>query len=137
MQESLSFMSLTTVCVESENAGNLGAIARAMGNFDLDKLILINPKVDPNCDEAIHRAKHAKDILKKAVIKKYDYFEKKSKSSLFKDFEYVIASTSVLGRDYNLPRLPLSPEKLFENIDSDTEAAVVIGRDGSGQICQL
>ncbi|MBN2422633.1 TrmJ/YjtD family RNA methyltransferase [Candidatus Woesearchaeota archaeon] len=123
---------ITLVLIESENSGNLGAIARSMKNFDLSRLILINPKTDHLNDEALGRAKHSKEILKKAIIKDYSYFTEQSKDSIFKDFDLIIGTTSVLGSDYNIPRLPLTPGKLAETLDFNKKTALVFGRDGSG-----
>jgi TrmH family RNA methyltransferase len=123
---------ITVVLVESENPGNIGAIARAMKNFGLKKLILINPKTDPLCEEAMNRAKHAKELLRNALEKNYSYFQKSSKYTLFKDFELIVGTTSVLGSDYNIPRLPISPSKFRENFPQKKEIALVFGRDGSG-----
>lgn len=122
----------SVVLIQSENSGNIGALARAMANFDLDNLILIDPKVDHLNDEALNRSKHAKEILKSAKIKPVNYFSKNSKSNLFKDFDYCIAFTSVLGTDYNLIRTPLSPQKFTEAIDEKKSYALIFGRDGSG-----
>ncbi|MFH0875455.1 MAG: RNA methyltransferase [archaeon] len=120
---------VSVVLVEPENPGNIGAVARVMKNFDFDELILIAPKADHLCDEAICRAKHAGDVLKKAIVMPYSYFEK-GINSLFSDFKIVAATTSVLGSDYNIPRLPISPEALAKNITAKT--AIVFGREGSG-----
>ncbi|MBD3202743.1 TrmJ/YjtD family RNA methyltransferase [Candidatus Woesearchaeota archaeon] len=123
---------ISVVLLGSETSGNIGAIARAMKNFDLKNLIIINPKTDHTNDEALHRAKHAKKVLKNAKIKNYSYFDKKSEDSIFKDFDIIIATTSVLGSDYNIPRLPLTPETLFKNLDFTKKIVLVFGRDGSG-----
>ena len=123
---------IAIVLVQPENSGNMGAIARAMGNFGFEKLILIDPKAEHLNDEALHRSKHAKDILKSAVKKPKSYFDKSSKDNIFNDYDYVIAFTSVLGTDYNLIRTPLSPEKFSKSIDLKKNYALVFGRDGSG-----
>jgi len=59
------------IVVEPKNQGNIGAIARAMGNFGFSDLALVRP---PEIgDEAFRRAMHAKWILESARI--YDSFE--------------------------------------------------------------
>ena len=122
----------SVILIQSENSGNIGAIARTMGNFDFKELTLIDSKVEHLNDEALHRSKHAKSILKNAKIKPISYFQKKSKDNVFKDFDYVIAFTSVLGTDYNLIRTPISPIKFIDTIDSKKKYALIFGRDGSG-----
>ena len=47
------------IVIEIENPGNLGAIARAMANFGLKNLVLVNPKCSIDHHDAKCRAKHA------------------------------------------------------------------------------
>ncbi len=116
--------SISIVCVEIENPGNLGAICRAMKNFGFGELILINPKTSPKNSEAIRRAKHAKDILAGAKIKSWD---------CLKNFDYVIGTTAKLGSEKNISRTPMTPEQLSEIIkDKKGKTAVLFGRDGAG-----
>jgi len=115
---------ISIVCIETETSGNIGAIARVMKNFDLNKLVLINPKCDHLSKEAMDRATHAKEILRKAKVEK-DF-------SVLSKFDYVIATTAKLGTDYNIPRVPISPSDLGENINFKKKVALVIGREGNG-----
>jgi len=114
---------ISVVLVEPENAGNIGAIARVMKNFDFSDLVLVNPKCDIRSSECIARAKHAKDVLDNAsVVKKIP------------KYDYVIATTSQLGTDYNIPRSPINPEQLAEKIAKvkDKKIAILFGREGEG-----
>ncbi len=54
------------VLVEPKNEGNVGAVARAMKNFDAHELTLVNPC--PLGAEARQRAMHGGDILKSAAL---------------------------------------------------------------------
>jgi len=115
-------MDLTLVLVETSNPGNLGAVARVMANFNLSKLVLVNPKCSPKDIDALVRSKHAYQILKKAkIVKNLDDVRA----------DYLIATTAQLGTDYNIPRSPLSPELLTEKI-KNKRFAVVFGREGDG-----
>ena len=67
---------ITIILMEPEKSGNVGAVARAMTNFGFEKLVIINPKCKPLDDEAMRRAKHAQQILKKAKIAKKDILKK-------------------------------------------------------------
>lgn len=106
--------------LEPQNPGNIGAIARAMKNFNFENLILINPKCEHLGKEAFDRASHAKDILEKAVIAKDLNYLKK--------FDYIIGTTAVIGTDYNIPRSPVKPEQLKFIKNS----VILFGRESSG-----
>ena len=95
---------ITIVLLGTEYGLSIGMIARAMKNFGLTELVLIDPKVKKTNKDAIKYAKHAQDVLKKAKIKKKNYL---------KSFDYVIGTTAQLGSDYNIPRSTLTPEQLF------------------------
>ena len=109
--------------MEIENPGNLGAIARAMGNFNCKDLILINPKCDPLDEIAKCRAKHAQEILKNATV---------TDKSILKTFDYLISTTAKLGTDYNIPRSPVLPEQLPTLIKAEANIGILIGREGPG-----
>jgi TrmH family RNA methyltransferase len=113
---------ITVVLVEPENAGNIGAVARVMANFGYKKLVLIRPKVNHLCDEAIFRAKHAKQILKSAKV--LDNFNQLR-------FDYLIATTGKRGNAYNLRRLCITPEQLAGRLPKGN-IAVVFGSEGTG-----
>jgi len=89
------------ILVKTAKSGNLGAVARVMSNFGFKDLILVSPKCKKQSQEARNRAKHAQDILKKAKVVK----------SIPK-MHTLVATTSQLGTDYNIPRCPVSPEQL-------------------------
>ena len=59
------------VFVECESPGNVGFLARTMGNFGLHKLVLINPCTLK--DEAYYQAMHARETVENAMI--YDTVE--------------------------------------------------------------
>ena len=84
---------ISIILIEPEISENIGFVARVMKNFDFKDLILINPKCD--LDKANKTAKHAKDILKKAKIKKISFLKK---------FDFLIGTTAILGTDYNISR---------------------------------
>lgn len=108
--------------MEPEHPGNIGAIARSMKNFALEHLVLINPACDHLCSEAIARSMHAKDILEKAKVRK-----------TLRGYDHLVGTTGKLGSDYNLPRVPLTPEQLAEKVsDLDARVGILLGREGIG-----
>lgn len=58
---------IRVVLVETSHPGNIGAVARAMKNMGLAKLVLVRPKEFPH-SEASARASGATDVLKNAVV---------------------------------------------------------------------
>jgi tRNA/rRNA methyltransferase len=118
---------ITIVLVKSQEPGNIGAIARGMANFELNDLILIEPLCNHLDEEALKRGKHGNYIVKKAVVKRYNYFSK-----LKKDFDLVIGTTSLLGTDYNIPRTPLFPEDAAKKINEKQKVALLFGNEAQG-----
>lgn len=128
-------INITVILIEPENPGNTGAICRAMKNFDFEKLILVAPTFKTSSEDLKNRAKWANDLVKKIeLIKKYD---SNALKKLRKRFDYMIATTARIGRDYNVLRSPITPSQLAEilseiKIKKDLEIALVMGREGSG-----
>ena len=121
---------ITFVMMEPKTSGNVGAVARVLKNFGFSRLVLINPKCNVKDKEALDRAKHAKEVLQKAVI---------AKPSILSSFHTVIATTSKLGSDYNIPRTPVTPRQLCAMLPKQAyllnksfDIAILIGREGDG-----
>jgi TrmH family RNA methyltransferase len=55
------------VLVETSHPGNIGAVARALKNMDLEQLVLVRPKLFPH-PEASARASSAEDLLASARV---------------------------------------------------------------------
>ncbi len=112
------------ILVEPKTAGNVGAVARVMANFELKNLILINPLCDHKSKEALDRSVHAKDILKKAKI---------ADLSVFKKYDYVIGTTGRMGStDYNIKRTPMVSKDFAKKISPKNKVAIVFGREDKG-----
>tara|TARA_B100000315_G_C14573603_1_gene586874 strand:- start:1263 stop:1946 length:684 start_codon:yes stop_codon:yes gene_type:complete len=112
------------ILMEPETSGNVGAIARVLKNFGFTNLTLINPKCKYLDLDALSRAKHAKDILKKAKIKPHSYL---------KNLPYLAATTAMLGNDYNLARSPVTPKELISSLKNKKgKLAILFGREGNG-----
>jgi len=116
---------ISIILMEPKLSANVGAIARVMKNFGFNDLVLINPKCNHLSQTARNRAKHANDVLQKAKVKKKGFL---------KQFDYIIATTAVLGTDYNIPRSPITPKQLAEKINSidKLKIGILIGREGPG-----
>jgi len=115
---------ISVILMEPRNSGNIGAIARTMKNFQVNDLVLINPKCNHLSQTARNRAKHANEILEKAKIKKYPFLKK---------FDYIVATTAIIGTDYNIPRSPISPKELSKKVEGiNKKIGILIGRESSG-----
>jgi len=114
----------TIILVEPETPGNIGAVARVMANFGFNKLILVNPQCNHLDEEAKNRAKSGLKILEKAKITK-------NLKQTLKQFHTTIATTAMLGTDYNIPRSPLSPEQLAKKT-LPQKTAILFGRESQG-----
>lgn len=113
------------VFVECESPGNVGFLARTMGNFGLHNLVLINP-----CelkDEAYYQAMHARKTVENAEI--YDTLQEFLDD---KKIDFIVGSTGTPGGSYNLSRIPIRPDELADKMNYDNKIAILFGREGDG-----
>jgi len=113
------------VFVECKSPGNVGFLARTMGNFGLKKLILINPCTLK--DEAYYQAMHARETVENANI--YDTLEEFLNEE---NIDFIVGSTGMPGGSYNLSRIPIKPEELGKSINHNNKTAILLGREGNG-----
>ena len=117
----------TVVIVDPQTPGNVGTIARAMKNFGLSDLALINPPPLPEGGEAYGFAGHAReDVLPNArevtfeeVIENY----------------HTVGCTAITGEDARRHvRFPFrTPAELRDSLATvETDTALVFGREGRG-----
>ncbi len=115
---------VSIILIEPSIPGNIGSVCRAMANFGLSDLIIINPKCDIHSSDAIKMSKWGSDILKKAKIADFTYLKK---------FDCLVATTGKVGTtDYNILRSPVKPEELAELIKNKRNVAVLFGRESKG-----
>jgi tRNA/rRNA methyltransferase len=115
---------IRVVLVEPQHAGNIGAVARAMKNMALSRLVLVNP-VDHLAMEARMMAMHAFDILQRARIVG-------TLSQAVADAGYVVGTTRRLGktRQAMLTSRAIAPWLL--ELAAANPLALVFGREDSG-----
>ena len=119
----LSFFSV--ILVEPKYSGNIGAVARAMMNFDVENLFLVNPcELDNIC---YARAMHAIKILDHAKI--YSSFD-----DTVKNFDFLIATSSIESKtEKRHLRNPVLLEDFAEKIfDVKGKIGLVFGREDYG-----
>jgi TrmH family RNA methyltransferase len=113
------------VLVEPKYNGNVGAVARAMMNFDVEKLYLVNPcELDDVC---YARAMHATKILDDATI--FSSFE-----DAVKNLDYLVATSSIESKtDKRHLRNPLLLQDFSEKIfEVGGTVGLVFGREDYG-----
>lgn len=113
---------ISVILIEPENEGNIGAVARVMKNFGFMDLVLINPKGEiTNATRC--RAKHAQDVLDNVQICDESHLD---------SYDVLVATTARLGSEYNINRVPLSPEELSPKINEELNVGIVFGRESDG-----
>jgi TrmH family RNA methyltransferase len=118
-------INIKVVVLEPENAGNVGAIARAMKNFALEELILVNPKFE-NMFEAELRAMHGIDILRNMRIVN-------TLKEAISDADFIVGTTAKTGMNYNVLRTVINPEVLVDRlVNINGKIALLFGRESSG-----
>jgi tRNA/rRNA methyltransferase len=113
------------VLVEPKNPGNIGAVARAMMNFDFQQLYLVNPcELDNVC---YARAMHAASILENAQT-----FS--SLKDAVQHLDYLVATSSIESKtDKRHLRNPVLLEEFSEKIFEVTgKVGLIFGREDYG-----
>jgi TrmH family RNA methyltransferase len=113
------------VLVEPKIEGNIGAVARAMKNFGMERLVLVNP-----CDvgeEAVRRAKWGKNVLDSAKTVG-------SVDEALSSADFIIGSSSVdTESEKKFARISVSPEESIDKIkDLEGLVALLFGREDYG-----
>ena len=115
------------VVVDPKTPGNIGTIARAMKNFGLSELKLVNPPELDEDGEAYGFAGHAReDVLPNAEEVTFDEVV---------DNYHTVGTTAITNDDSRRHvRFPFkTPVEVRESLETvDTRTALVFGREGTG-----
>lgn len=120
-------MSLAVAVVDAREPGNVGTIARAMKNFGLEELLLVDPPdLDPD-GEAYGFAGHARDdVLPNATEVSFDHLV---------ESYHTVGCTAITNEDEEKHvRYPFTtPAALAEDLeDVAADTAIVFGRERVG-----
>lgn len=120
------FPRIRIVMVETSHPGNIGGAARAMKNMELEQLYLVNPVLFPH-REAVSRSSGAEDLLEKAVICD-------SLPEALAGCAMVFGASARSLRAIPWPQVDARgcAEMVGERRGSDTEVAILFGREDSG-----
>ncbi len=120
----MDYSNIAVVLVEPREAGNIGAVARAMSNMGLNRLVLVSP-VDPIGSPAYRMALGGREILEKAVVVS-------ELGRALENFHFVVGTTR---REGDSRRGRVSPRVLAAEVarfDRSNETALLFGREDRG-----
>jgi len=119
------FEKIRVVLIEPETEGNIGFLARAMKNFGLKELYLVNTKTKIG-DTARAFASHAYDLLQNAVYTK-------NVVEAIQGVNTVVGTTSVKAkRSLNIKRNTIDVKKFASNLITNSSIGLLFGRESSG-----
>ena len=115
------FKNISFILHKTQLSENIGACARAIKNFNFDKLLLVDPKpIFPN-DKILATSVGAKDIIKKAKV--FDSLEKSIRKI------DILVATSARFRNKNIKHISISDLK---KIDYTKKVGFLFGSEASG-----
>lgn len=120
----MSFDHIRIVLMETSHPGNIGAVARAMKNMGLARLVLVNPEQFPD-PQATWRAVSANDVLENAAV--------------VSSFDEAVADCGfVVGASAKERRIPWPVTDVrraavdIQTMATQGEVAIVFGREDNG-----
>jgi tRNA/rRNA methyltransferase len=114
---------VSVTLVEPKGPVNVGHIARLVQNFGVEKLYLVEPKVDLSV--AAVYASHASDVLDRAIVTDFQRVRK--------DHQLLVATTAIrASKKSNVIRRTVGPKRLHDLLSSARTSSLVFGRDTTG-----
>ncbi len=111
------------VLVRPQLPENIGMVARAMNNFALNELIIVNPRSGWINDKSINAAKKANNIINKAKV--YDTI-----NDALRSFTFVIATTN--RKRFLNKKKTNNFKDIFKLINTHKKTAIMFGPENSG-----
>jgi len=124
-KQNVALSEIAIVLVKPKLDENVGAVARAMKNFSLSRLILVAPQCDHLTERSRRRSCAADDLLEQALCVD-------DLGEALKDFPMVVGTTARQGK-YCLPLY--TPSEIAEKaiaLGSQVPVALVFGREDFG-----
>ena len=123
-REPAALDNIRVVLVEPQHSGNIGAVARAMKNMALRRLVLVKP-ADHLSLEARMMAMHALDILQQAQVVE-------TLPQAIADAGYVVGTTRRLGKGRQAQQTSRSIAPLLLELAASNPVGLLFGREDSG-----
>jgi len=117
----MSISNISFILHKPQLSENIGACARAIKNFNFNKLILVNPKPSFPNDKILATSVGAKDIIKQTKV--FNDIE-----PALKNIDYLVATTSRF-RNKNVKHIQLNDLK---KINLKKKVAFIFGSEASG-----
>jgi len=118
----MSLKNIHFILVRPQMGENIGSVARAIKNFQIKKLRIINPRCQWPSQRAITTSVGAKDVLKSAKI--YKSIEKS-----ISDLDIVFASTSRIRK---VNKKVISISELKKKLNRKNKIGILFGPEASG-----
>jgi len=114
---------VSVTLVEPRGPVNVGHVARLVQNFGVEKLYLVEPRVDLSV-AAIY-ASHATEVLDNAIVTSFEKVRREN--------ELLVATTAVrASKKSNVIRRGVGPDRLHGILSSAKSSSLVFGRDTTG-----
>ncbi len=117
---------MRVVLVEPEHEGNIGSIARAMKNFELEDLWLVKPKVELGIEAKAYAVNGAEIVSSAHVVT--------SLNQALRNVDLVVGTTAKTGwSTRNVLRTLVYPESFAEQVSATIgRVALLFGRESKG-----
>ena len=138
VDEHYANLTFSVILVQPETAGNIGAIARVMKNFNFEELIIFNPIEQLDRIKAYDTqgfAMHGKKILLNAeiVVSESQEAHLADLQEYLKRYDLVISTTAKGKRYSNVRRLSLFPDELELPLsEKPFKIAILFGKESRG-----
>jgi len=114
---------VSVTLVEPRGPVNVGHVARLVQNFRVERLYLVEPKVDLSV--AAVYASHAAEVLDDAIVTSFEKVRREN--------ELLVATTAIrASKKSNVIRRVVGPDRLHGILSSAKSSSLVFGRDTTG-----
>ena len=114
---------MSVTLVEPKGPVNVGHVARLVQNFGVEKLYLVDPRVDLSV--AAVYSSLASEVLDRAIVTTF--------ANVRKENELLVATTAVrASKKSNVIRRSVAPERLHSLLSSSKSSSLIFGRDTTG-----
>lgn len=116
---------IRVILIEPKGEENFGYVARAMSNFGVEELFVVNPKAKIT-SLSFQRAAHGIPVLENTKIVK-------TLKQACRDCNFIAGTTGKLASGYNLNRTAVTPKEFVKNAkDIRGKIGIMFGREDIG-----